>query len=57
MLIQIDYNNADSYSGYDIGFDTRGEYSLPDGSIGRNVIIFEVDISPSVHVDNKGKMS
>ena len=57
MLIQIDYNNADSYSGYDIGFDTRGEYSLPDGSIGRNVIIFEVDISSSVYVDNKGKMS
>ena len=32
-----------SYSGYGIGFDTRGEYSLPDGSVGKNVIIFGVD--------------
>ena len=35
------------YSGYSIGFDTCIEYSLPDGNLGKNVIIFRVD--------NKGK--
>ena len=43
------------YSGYGIGFDTPGYHSLPDGSVGKNVIIFEVDMSSSVHSDNKGK--
>ena len=51
--------NADpdkySYSGYGIRFDTRGEYSLPYGSADENVIIFGVDMSSSVHIDNKGK--
>ena len=50
--------NADpdkySYSGYGIGFDTREEYSLPDGGVGKNVI-FWVDKISSVHIDNKGK--
>ena len=41
------------YSGYGIGFDSRSEFSLPVGSMGRNVIIFEADMSSSVHVDNK----
>ena len=43
--------NADpdkySYSGYGIGFDTPGQYSLPDGSVG-------FDMSSYVHIDNKG---
>ena len=51
--------NADpdeySYSGYGIGFDTCIQSSLPDISIGKNVIIFGVDISSSVHIDNKEK--
>ena len=38
--------NADpdkhSYSGYGIGFDTRGYHSLLDGSVGKNVIILEM---------------
>ena len=38
-----------------IGFDTRGYHSLPDGSIGKNVIILGTDTSSSVHTDNKGK--
>ena len=50
--------NADldkyKYSSYDIGFDSRSEFSLPDGTMGKNVIIFGADISSSVHV-NKGK--
>ena len=44
-----------SYSGFGIGFDTRGQYSLPNGSVGKNFIIFGVAMSPSVHIDNKGK--
>ena len=44
-----------SYSGYGIGFGTQIEYSLPDGSVGKNLIIFRADMSSSVHIDNKGK--
>ena len=41
------------YSGYGIGFDRRGSFSFPGGGFGGNVIIFGVDMSSSVHVDNK----
>ena len=42
------------YTGYGIGFDPRGEYSLPDGRVvDKNVIIFDVDMSSSVHIDKK----
>ena len=44
-----------SNSGYGIGFDTRGEYSLPDSSKCKNVIIFRVYTSSYVNIDNKGK--
>ena len=44
-----------SYSGFGIGFDTREQYSLPDGSVGKNVIIFGVDTSSSGHIENKEK--
>ena len=51
--------NADidkyGYSGYGIGFDRRGSFSFPGGGFGINVIIFEVDMSSSIHVDNKTK--
>ena len=40
------------YSGYDIGFDRHGTFSVPNG-FGKNVIIFGVDMSSSKHVDNK----
>ena len=43
------------YSRYEIGLDRGGLYILPSGRFGRNVIIFGVDISSSVHVDNKGE--
>ena len=43
------------YSGYGIGFDRRGSFSFPGGGFGQNVIIFGVDMSSSVHVDNKKK--
>ena len=51
--------NADidkyKYSGYGIGFDRGGNYLLPSRRFDRTVIIFGVDMSSSVHVDNKGK--
>ena len=50
--------NADiykyKYSRYGIGFDRGNVYSVYN-EFGRNVIIFGVDMSSSVHVDNKGK--
>ena len=49
--------NADidkyQYSGYGIGFDRRGSFSFPGGTFGSNAIIFAVDMSSFVHVDNK----
>ena len=42
-------------SGCGIGFDSRSEFSLPDGSIGKNNIFFGADLSLSVHIDNKRK--
>ena len=43
------------YSGYGIGFDSRSENSSLEGSVGKNVIIFGVDISSSVHIGNEKK--
>ena len=49
--------NADidkyGYSGYGIGFDRRSSFSFPGGGFGQNVLTFEVDMSSSVHIDNK----
>ena len=51
--------NADTdkykYSGYGIGFDLQSEFSLPDASIGKNVIIFGADMSSSVFTYNRKK--
>ena len=51
--------NADidkyGYSGYGIGFDRRSSISFPGGAFGQKVIIFGVDMSSSVHIDNKKK--
>ena len=33
----------------------KGTFSFPTGGFGKNVIIFEADMSSSVHVDNKKK--
>ena len=41
------------YSGYGIGFDRKGSFSFPSGGYGQNVIIFGVDMSSSMHIDNK----
>ena len=51
--------NADpdkyKYSDYGIRFGSCSEFLFTDWSMRKNVIIFGVDISSSVHIDNKGK--
>ena len=51
--------NADvskyKYFGYSIGFDEKRTFSHQSGSFGNNAIILGVDMSSSVHVDNKKK--
>ena len=49
--VDIDKNK---YSGYDIGFDRKEEFSFGNRVCG-NVIIFWVDMSSSPHIDNKKK--
>ena len=51
--------DADEYNfrGYGIGFDSCSEFSLTDGSVGKNVIIFAADMSLSVDNDRKIKIS
>ena len=43
------------YTGYGIGFNSHSEFSLHDGSMGKKVITSGVDMSSSVHIDNKKK--
>ena len=51
--------NADidkyGHSDYGIGFNRKTVFSFPGIGCGQNVIIFGVDMSSSVHVDNKKK--
>ena len=43
------------YIGYGIGFNLFSKFLLSDGSMVKSVVIFGVDMSPSVHIDNKLK--
>ena len=43
------------YSGYGIGFDRHGSFSFLGIELGRNVIIFGVDMSSSTKIDNMKK--
>ena len=45
--------NIDKYGyfGYAIGFDRKGSFSHPSGGTGKNIIIFEVDMSSSSKID------
>ena len=43
------------YSGYGIGFDSKGTFSYPSDGFGGNVIIFGADMSDAVHANNKTK--
>ena len=51
--------NADidkyGYTGYGIEFDRHGSFSFPGTGLGRNVIIFGVDMSSSTKIDNRKK--
>ena len=38
-----------------MGFDRRGSFSFPGGGLGQNVLLFEVDMSFSTHIDNQKK--
>ena len=42
------------YSGYSIGFDRKRFYSIVS-EVRQNVIIFGIDMSSSLHIDNKEK--
>ena len=62
MFGVVDVTRADNHvtdldkltcSGYGIGFDHTGTFTLPKGGIARNVIIFGGDRSGSVHASNK----
>ena len=54
-IIENDDPDKCSYSGYGVAFTSRSDFSLLDGSMGKNIIIFGVDMSSSVHIDNKKK--
>ena len=41
------------YSGYGIGFDSKGTFSYPTGSFGQNAIVFGTDLSSSMHATNR----
>ena len=43
------------YSGYGIAFDRHGSFSFPGTGLGRNVIMFRVDMSSSTNTDNRKK--
>ena len=52
-------NDRDKYadSDFSIGFDVPLQFLWSDSSWGKSVVIFGVDNSSSVHVDNKKKIS
>ena len=41
------------YSSYGLGFDSTDQFSHPQGGMARNIIIFGVNSSNSVHSTNK----
>ena len=43
------------YSGYGIGSDSRSFFSAPNFNWGKNIFIFGVENSLSVHIDHKKK--
>ena len=47
--------NKYSYSGYGIEFDSCSLFSIPNFRWSKNTIIFGVDMTSSVHVNNKNK--
>ena len=56
-LSQSAYPDKYIYTCYSIRFDLRSKFSLSGSSMGKNDSIFGVDMSSSVHIDNKKKYS
>ena len=54
LIKNADINKC-KYSGYGIAFDEKGAFSQPGGGFANNAIIFGVDMSSSVHSNNKKK--
>ena len=48
-------NDRYKYSGYGIGFYMQRSFSFPGTGLGRNVIIFGVDMSSSTKINNRKK--
>ena len=42
-----------NYSGYGIGFHSKGTFLHPTGSLGNNAIVFGADMSSSTHSNNR----
>ena len=47
--------NEYKYSGYGTGFDDHGTFLFPSSGFSQNVTTFGVDMSSSVHIDNRKK--
>ena len=54
-LIKKAHIDKYKYSEYGIGFDRRETFSFSSAGLGCNLIIFGVDMSSSIHVDDKKK--
>ena len=52
MTKNVDIDKC-GYSGYGIRFDRHGSFSSPDIRLGRNVIIFGVEMSSSTKIHNR----
>ena len=55
VKITKNYVSKYKYFGYGIGFDGKRAFPHSSGGFGNNTIIFGVDMSSSLHVDNKKK--
>ena len=55
MCVCIDTSSSSKYkySGYGIGFDSKGSFAHPDGGFGKNFISFGADLRSSKHANNK----
>ena len=55
-LTETDHPEKYGHSGYGEGVDVRSQFSWSNGSLFKNVVIFGVDDSFSMHADNKKKL-
>ena len=55
FLPYIHGKNKQKLNQIGIGFDFRSEFSILEGSVGKDVINFRVDMRLSLYIDNKSK--